>query len=65
MACYKKFDSYVVENCVESSSEISKMALDMVKQLVSFVSEATEAYHKSDDFEVSVSERLRLYISIV
>ena len=60
VACYERLDAYVVENCVESSSEISKMALDMVKQLVSFVSEATEAYHKTDDFEVSVSERLRL-----
>ena len=67
VTCYEKLDAYVVENCVENnSSEISKMALDMMKQLVSFVSEATEAYHKSDDFEVSVSERLdvvcQLYI---
>jgi len=30
---------------------MSRMALGMIKQLGSFVSEATEAYHKSTDFE--------------
>lgn len=34
-----------------SCTAMRKMALDMINQLVSFVSEATEAYHKSDDFE--------------
>lgn len=34
------------------SATASGIAVDIMKQLVSFVSEATEAYHKSDDFEV-------------
>jgi hypothetical protein len=35
------------------SSTVSELALDLIRQLVQFCNEATEAYHKSDDFEVS------------
>ena len=48
---YAKFDDEA--NADDEGGSISRMALGMIKQLVSFVSEATEAYHKSDDFEVS------------
>jgi len=64
---YGSFDTnnYVTSDQVSS---ISKMAIDMMKQLVSFVSEATEAYHKSDDFEdgyiFSQSERESFDIGI-
>ena len=37
-------------------SAVSELALDLISQLVQFCNEATEAYHKSDDFEVSESE---------
>jgi len=64
---YGNFDTnnYVTS---DQTSSISKMAIDMMKQLVSFVSEATEAYHKSDDFEdgyiFSQSERESFDIGI-
>jgi len=44
---YESFDAYGGVGDVP----MSEMALDMMKQLVSFVAEATEAYHKSADFE--------------
>jgi hypothetical protein len=63
LAFYGNFDA--AETSAESGSSdgnnlttMSKMALDIMKQLVSFVTEATESYHKSDDFEVS---RLAFY----
>jgi len=64
---YGSFDTndYVTS---DQTSSISKMAIYMMKQLVSFVSEATEAYHKSDDFEdgyiFSQSERESFDIGI-
>ncbi|KAL7554854.1 hypothetical protein ACHAWF_018901 [Thalassiosira exigua] len=50
---YGKFDANAsaTQRIGNNKATISKMALDIVNQLVSFVSEATEAYHKSDDFE--------------
>ena len=58
LAFYGNFDA--AETSAEPGSSdgnnlttMSKMALDIMKQLVSFVTEATESYHKSDDFEVS------------
>ena len=55
---YESFDIHVANAGDEKYGGVAvrKMALDMIKQLVSFVSEATEAYHKSDDFEVSLVE---------
>mmetsp|Transcript_31656 Transcript_31656/g.66573 ORF Transcript_31656/g.66573 Transcript_31656/m.66573 type:complete len:2054 (-) Transcript_31656:369-6530(-) len=56
-AFYGNFDAYVSPGEQGGSSNgnhgatMSRMALGMMKQLVSFVSDATEAYHKSDDFE--------------
>jgi hypothetical protein len=51
---YERFDAYACENS-GTSATLSKLALDMMHQLISFVTEATDAYHKSDDFEVSES----------
>jgi hypothetical protein len=51
---YERFDVYA--RTIQKSSgasALSKLALDMMQQLISFVTEATEAYHKSEDFEVS------------
>ena len=37
-------------------STVSELALDLIRQLAQFCIEASEAYHKSDDFEVSEIE---------
>jgi hypothetical protein len=52
---YQRLDRYVraEQTSGTSSTTVSKLALDMMHQLISFVTEATDAYHKSDDFEVS------------
>ncbi len=54
-AFYQRLDRYVraEQTGGTSSTTVSKLALDMMHQLISFVTEATDAYHKSDDFEVS------------
>jgi hypothetical protein len=41
------------ENGRKGVSTVSELALDLIRQLAQFCNEASEAYHKSDDFEVS------------
>ncbi len=62
---YERFDEYAFadrHDSRSSTSTVSKLALDMMHQLISFVTEATEEYHKSDDFEVCYDP---FYISVV
>lgn len=64
---YERFDAYAraTNHTSESSSSISKLGLDMMHQLISFVVDATEAYHKSDDFEVRHHPRVIYLISVI
>lgn len=64
---YERFDAYACEknHTSETSTSISKLGLDMMHQLISFVTDATEAYHKSDDFEVTYHPRDIYLISVI
>lgn len=53
---YANFDSHLTAREQSGSGRksvpfFSELALDMIRQLVQFCNEATEAFHKSDDFE--------------